>query len=107
MLLFLSQTNRTANLIWIASVLSFGLLECVVIYSLLMRPTSTHWLLHLIYLPVMLSLPISTGWPLYNELKKRSEIAVESELIARISYSLAVSTLVSYLTLLIVIGELL
>ena len=47
----------------------------------------------------MLTLPLSTGWPLYVKLKNGTEL-VNPSFVARISSALALLTLVSYVTLL-------
>jgi hypothetical protein len=54
---------------------------------------------HFYYLPIMLTLPLSTGWPLYVKLKNGPEL-VNPSFVARISSALALLTLVSYVTLL-------
>ena len=81
-------------------------LEGVVIFSQLSRHLYSPWSLHFFYLPIMLTLPLSTGWPLYVKLENRPEL-VDPNSVAHISSALALLTLVSYVTLLMGVGELL
>ena len=100
------QNMGLASAVWFAAVLVFVALEGMVIFSQLSRHLYSPWSLHFFYLPIMLTLPLSTGWPLYVKLKDGPEL-VDGNFVARISSALALVTLVSYVTLLIGVGELL
>jgi len=91
--------------LWVGAFLAFSLVECLVIYSELTRYSSRPWFFHFLYLPVMLSIPLSTGWPLWRGLRKGLLVTNDIVMMDRISSALATMTLVSYLTLLIGIGD--
>ena len=102
-----SQQNMgLPSAVWLAAVLVFIGLEGVVIFSQLSRYLYSPWSFHFFYLPIMLTLPLSTGWPLYVKLKNGPEL-VDPNFAARISSALALLTLVSYMTVLIGVAELL
>src|ERR1700722_6760558 len=93
-----SERNvRLASGVWLAAVFMFVGLEGLVIFSQLSRHSYSPWSLHFFYLPVMLTLPLSTGWPLYTKLKN-SRGLVDPNLLPRISSALALLSLAFYLT---------
>lgn len=103
-----SSTLRVRNptkYLWVGAFLTFLMVECLVIYSELTRHSSKPWFFHFLYLPVMLSIPLSTGWPLWRRLRNGLLAANDIVMIDRISFALATMTLVSYLTLLIGIED--
>jgi hypothetical protein len=87
--------------LWASAILAFVALECIVVYAEMTRHSSKPWFFHFLYLPVMLSIPLSTGWPLWRGLRKRLLAIDDIVMMDRISFALASMTLVSYLTLLI------
>jgi peptidoglycan/LPS O-acetylase OafA/YrhL len=93
------------DFLWASAIVAFVVLEFIVVYAEFTKHSSKPWLFHFLYLPVMLSIPLSTGWPLWRGLRKRLLATNDIVMMNRISFALATMTLVSYLTLLIGIGD--
>jgi hypothetical protein len=88
-----------AKYLWAGAFLALLLVECLVIYVELTRHSSKPWFFQFVYAPIMVSIPFTTGWPLYRNLKRSLEVNNCEVLIDRISGALATLTLISYLAL--------
>ena len=97
------QVDFTA-FIWLGAILLFLALECLVIYSQVTRHLGSFRSLHFFCLPIMLSLPLSTGFPMYIKLKN-SDTSIPIDTMNRISRFAALFMFVTYVTLLICLGE--
>jgi hypothetical protein len=93
--------------LWVGAFLAFLLVECLVIYSELTRHSSKPWFFQFVYAPIMVSIPFTTGWPLYRDLKRSLEVTNCEVLANRVSGALATLTLVSYLAISICVLEVL
>ena|SRR5258707_15413544 len=91
--------------IWASAVAAFVIVEGMVIFAEATRHSSKPWFFHFIYAPVMLSVPLCTGWPLYRDLSERLETHNEIGMKNRVSRALATLTLVCYLALSIAVFE--
>jgi hypothetical protein len=90
-----------AKYLWACAFLAFVLVESLVIYMEVTRHSSKAWFFHYAYLPVMVSMPFTMGWPAYRGLKSSLEATNCEGLSNRVSAAFATLTLVSYLALLI------
>jgi cation transport ATPase len=103
--LSIREVRIPPRFIWASAVAAFVIVECMVIFAEVTRHSSKPWFFHFVYAPVMLSVPLSTGWPLYRDLSKRLETNNEIDMKNRVSSAIATLTLVSYLALSIAVFE--
>ncbi len=99
------RTNWLVSLTWIAAVAVFMGVEVAVIAGQLSSRSEPIWSLHFSYLPIMVSLPLTTALPLSVQLNRRPEWAANEQLRNQVSYWLGLLTLIAYLTLWISIGR--
>lgn len=102
----LSAVNST-SVIWAGGLIAFASVEILVCYLQWVKSRGAILSFHFLYLPVMLSLPISTIFPLYVKLKSSVEFQHCPETVGRLSYLAAVSIIIAYVTLLICMGQVL
>ena len=94
--------------VWAGAILVCLGVECLVCYVQLAKYRYSISTLRFFYLPIMLSLPWSTVVPLYVKLQDSvNQLMPDQTTRKQLSYFAAVSMLITYLTIFIVLGELL
>jgi len=96
---------KAAPTMWVGVNCLLVLIECVLILTQLHHPGVRLWSLHFFYLPVAVTVPYSVISPLYLRARSGEHIGTDQGMEGRLSYVAVFSMLVTYITLLICLGE--